>query len=238
MSCQEQLGLFWIRVDGCADLRSGSPQNGRYYEHSNRGLIVRWQRRTDTKWSRQSLLRLSRDYNQWYWGGRLPEALIVCARLFDESGEFYGMAAGRTLILIDPALHKNSADIRETLLHEMVHIAVGGGHGKRFLREIERLMREGAPISFRHVLRYARYTRRFNPGNVRDFAEREDDYREFLRPPRNLVPVPGGKTGIDECFCSKFCNVFKAERSSIFCAWALEDWFGLLASPWLGNLAP
>jgi hypothetical protein len=191
-----------------------------------------FERRCSKGWPRERLIQLFQNYNRCYWGGRLPQCTLECARLFDEGVEFYGLAARRRLILIDPVLHRNDTDIRETLLHEMVHVAVGGGHGTRFLYEIERLMREGAPISFRHTLRYARGTKRLNTRKrIGRLGEESDlravEYREFLRPPRDIVPLPNKRTRIGEYFCSDFCTVFKSERGSIFCHWALEEWMGL-----------
>ncbi len=225
----EQLILFSVGVDGCSDPRANSR-----HTRLNQEVIVRFQPQSLRGWPRERLTQLFQNYNRCYWGGRLPQCTVECARVSGEDVRYYGWTASRRLILIDPVFHENEADIRETLLHEMVHVAVGfgAGHGTRFLYEIERLMREGAPISFHHALRYARLANRLSARKRFDYLCEESDlrrveYREFLRPPRDVVPLPNKATRIRECFCSDFCTVFKSERSSIFCRWALEELMGL-----------
>jgi len=41
----------------------------------------------------------------------------------------------------------NDREIRSTLLHEMCHVAAGPHHNSRFFLEIERLLRQKAPIT-------------------------------------------------------------------------------------------
>lgn len=89
-----------------------------------------------------SLARLYEHYNRLYFAGRLPPVTI---RLFEEEdADFvearYDHASGTISFYVS---HR-TPDIRTTLLHEMVHVAVPEeGHGARFRAELQRIAEAG-----------------------------------------------------------------------------------------------
>jgi hypothetical protein len=97
-------------------------------------------------WTAKRLERLYAHYNKFYWNGALPRCIVVPLVL---PRRIPGMCDPfRKRIVIDVQAHKTRAEIYSTLLHEMAHIAVGrGGHGERFLCEVERLLERRAPVA-------------------------------------------------------------------------------------------
>ena len=96
---------------------------------------------------RKELQSLFMDYNQRYFGGRLPRYKVLLSNtdlqfFADLNGESGRCERRKRKIYINP--HKGDASV--TLLHEMVHAAVGMGHGKVFLDEVRRLAELGAPL--------------------------------------------------------------------------------------------
>jgi hypothetical protein len=76
------------------------------------------------------------EYNQRYFGGRLPRYKVL---LTNDHSRWEGR---KRKIYINP----ENEDISVILLHEMVHAAVGRGHGKIFRDEVRRLVELGAPL--------------------------------------------------------------------------------------------
>ncbi len=93
-------------------------------------------------------------YNKRYWNGELPQCSIKFATL----KKYQGLTKGFREIIIDPTWHFDDRGIRHTLLHEMVHVAAMDQpvHGLEFWREVEYILRKGAPIDL-----LAGYERRF-----------------------------------------------------------------------------
>jgi hypothetical protein len=85
---------------------------------------------------RKDAQSLFAEYNQRYFGGLLPryKALITNNQSRCERR--------KRRIYINP----QTGDVSVILLHEMVHAAVGLGHGKVWLDEIRRLADLGAPL--------------------------------------------------------------------------------------------
>ena len=76
------------------------------------------------------------EYNQRYFGGRLPPYKVLpttCVSRCEWS---------KRKIYISPS----KEDVSVILLHEMVHAAVGRGHGRVFRDELRRLVELGAPL--------------------------------------------------------------------------------------------
>lgn len=98
------------------------------------------------------LQRLFADYNDRYFGGRLPqETAVRWSRKVAEKcceGD-----CGFRGIRLNPQLRHDEEGLRQTLLHEMVHLLAEGepqnpltwtDHGTWFKRQMRRLERQGA----------------------------------------------------------------------------------------------
>jgi hypothetical protein len=106
---------------------------------------------------------LSKEYqeiNEGYFGGKLPATPVLweprlkvigpqVAQGFTEKG-LWGHRGGATLILLNPDISANPAEVRRTLCHEMIHEYLfsigdtGPKHGPAFQNELQRLLSEGA----------------------------------------------------------------------------------------------
>src|ERR1035437_2198605 len=84
----------------------------------------------------KNLQSLFTEYNQLYFGGRLPQYKVLLTK--DHSH----IERRKRKIYIN--LDKEDASV--PLLHEMVHAAAGLGHGRRWLNELRRLADLGAPL--------------------------------------------------------------------------------------------
>jgi hypothetical protein len=98
---------------------------------------------TRTKWTDKRLQRLFDHYNKTYWRGKLPQYPVRVRMLKHRLGTW---DPKNREILIDIYEHRNDRGIRATLLHEMIHITAGLGHGYKFWAQMEQLLRQGAPI--------------------------------------------------------------------------------------------
>jgi hypothetical protein len=91
-----------------------------------------------------------REYNKKYFKGKLPKVIIKYKKLNDN-------VAGRTFfgygedwpaqeIHLSKRLSYYEKCTVQTLLHEMIHISIGGKykHGSRFKKELKRLIKAGA----------------------------------------------------------------------------------------------
>lgn len=98
------------------------------------------------QWTERRLQRLFTLYNRRFWRGSLPIVQISISDLGDSYGRIEWK---RREIKIDIGLHTNDRQIRATLLHEMAHLATPrkAGHGSEFWCQIERLLRQKAPIT-------------------------------------------------------------------------------------------
>jgi len=97
-------------------------------------------------WTEERLERLFVQYNRRFWGGRLPKIHIRIRNL----GGFHGRIEWEHReILIDIDSHSTDREIRDTLLHELCHLATARkrGHGSAFWAEVEKLLRQKAPIT-------------------------------------------------------------------------------------------
>ena len=101
-------------------------------------------------WTEQRLTRLFAHYNRLYWRERLPRVRVRIAELEGLHGQW---VPENDEIRIDIASHLNDREVRATLLHEMAHVAEwprrkpNSNHGFTFWGEIERLLRQKAPIT-------------------------------------------------------------------------------------------
>jgi hypothetical protein len=98
------------------------------------------------RWTVERLQRLYLHYNKVYWRGKLPRCDI---RIENKNKMFSRGCCNpkKRIILIDIQAHRRARDVYETLLHEMVHVAVRrAGHGNKFLGVMEYLLRKGAPV--------------------------------------------------------------------------------------------
>ncbi len=92
----------------------------------------------------KNLQNLFAEYNQLYFGGRLPpyKALLT--------NDHSRCERRKRRIYVNP----ENEDVSVIILHEMVHAAVGPGHEKAFLDELARLVELGAPLQ-EELKRYA-----------------------------------------------------------------------------------
>lgn len=85
---------------------------------------------------RKDLQSLFTEYNQLYFGDRLPRYQVLLTNNTSHCER------RKRRIYINP--QTESANVH--LLHEMAHAAVGRGHGKVFCDELRRLVELGAPL--------------------------------------------------------------------------------------------
>jgi SprT-like family protein len=101
-----------------------------------------------TAWSKRRLNELFQEYNQKYCHGRLQGYTVSISNLRGTAVGFCDVRHRR--IQIDVAAHEHDDHIGHTLLHEMVHAAVGRRpglpHGYHFWEQMERILRQGAPM--------------------------------------------------------------------------------------------
>src|SRR5579864_3548090 len=98
-----------------------------------------------SEWTEQRLQRLYARYNCRFWAGRLRAVRVRISDLADCYGEW---DVEQQQIRIDIERHANNdREIRSTLLHEMAHVAAGPWHKSKFWLQIERLLRQRAPIT-------------------------------------------------------------------------------------------
>lgn len=100
------------------------------------------------------------EINEGHFGGRLPAIPVLweprlkmigpqVAEGFTEKG-LWGHRGESTLILLNPDISANPAEVTRTLCHEMIHEYVfsigdtGPKHGPAFQNELQRLLTEGA----------------------------------------------------------------------------------------------
>jgi hypothetical protein len=98
-------------------------------------------------WTEQRLVYLFVRYNRRFWRGRLPKVRVCAVALEGSLGEW---DTEEREIRID-VRHQSDREIRSTMLHEMAHLAAnataGHDHGSKFWAQIERLLRQKAPIT-------------------------------------------------------------------------------------------
>jgi len=93
-------------------------------------------------WKNERLQKLFTYYNKKYWNGRPPECSVV-NRDLKERECLALLVNRRKRILLDLTLQKSDLAIRETLLHEMCHLAATRdryAHGCAFFAQLERLL--------------------------------------------------------------------------------------------------
>jgi len=99
----------------------------------------------------RQLRALFKQFNEEYWGGRLPAYSIRVVARITSRGSFGPVGTwGRWLKkrgLIEILRGLSDEDATSTLLHEMAHAAVGSSHGMLWKRQMIRLRSAGAPLS-------------------------------------------------------------------------------------------
>ena len=120
-------------------MRCGAPcgrEGGR--AAGGRTLRIRIDAVIMSKWTEQRLQRLFARYNRRFWAGHVREVRVRISGLDGNYGEW---DVEQDEIRIDIARHgNNDRELRATLLHEMVHVVAGAGHGRKFWIQIERLI--------------------------------------------------------------------------------------------------
>jgi hypothetical protein len=84
-------------------------------------------------------------YNRLYFDGKLKVSAVRFARL-RVCGETTFFDNADPVIEIDRTLLGRGRFVRMILLHEMAHVELGPdvGHGRKFVRRLHRLVRQGA----------------------------------------------------------------------------------------------
>lgn len=99
-------------------------------------------------WTAERLQRLYDRYNRLYFRGRLSHYRITAAPLPEH---IMGLCEwSKRKLTIDLDKHTSDRELRGTVLHEMGHAAAEKGehgHGIHFFAEVEKLLRQGAPIT-------------------------------------------------------------------------------------------
>lgn len=97
--------------------------------------------------SDRQLIRWYREYNSKWFSAELPDEIdILYAPVEGCFADVTPCRAQEFILRIDPRFAHDSATVRMTLLHEMVHIKVQPyrWHGVRFQEEMQRLANAGA----------------------------------------------------------------------------------------------
>lgn len=110
------------------------------------GIMIAWGclMWTLTRWTQKRLVAQYQRYNQRYWDGKLEPYNIKIGTCRRCQGFVHH---GSLTITIDVADHVSDDDVRLTLLHEMVHVAVFDlpAHSFVFWQEVDRILGAGAP---------------------------------------------------------------------------------------------
>ena len=93
----------------------------------------------------RQLRTLFKQFNEEYWGGRLPAYSIRIVARMTSLGEWGRWLKKRRLIQILRGL--SDEDMISTLLHEMAHAATNGGHGMPWKKDMIRLRSARAPLA-------------------------------------------------------------------------------------------
>jgi hypothetical protein len=111
-------------------------------QHNGHTARTRMDDGTEPPWTEKRLQAQYQRYNRRYWNGELEPCEIVIGRLRHAHGQVGGFT-----ITIDVADHMYDDEVRATLLHEMVHVAVFDypPHGLTFWKEVNRILGQGAP---------------------------------------------------------------------------------------------
>jgi hypothetical protein len=92
----------------------------------------------------RQLRKLFQEFNQRYFGGRLPAYRIRVVDCISWLGAEGQCLKKRKLIQVQRAVPEGR--VASLLLHEMAHAATNGGHGMPWKREMIRLREAGAPL--------------------------------------------------------------------------------------------
>ena len=93
----------------------------------------------------KQLRALFKNFNEQYFGGRLPTYAIHVVERMTSIGESGRWNKKRRLIEIQRGLSDDEAT--SILLHEMAHAATNGGHDVPWKKEMIRLREAGAPLA-------------------------------------------------------------------------------------------
>ena len=96
--------------------------------------------------SGKDLNRWFDKFNEQYFNGRLKSWSVTIGD-HTEAPNVHGYCdrSTKTLFIGEVALFDRDI-AQSTLLHEMTHATAGGWHGQRFMRELNRVKQEGAPV--------------------------------------------------------------------------------------------
>ncbi len=99
---------------------------------------------SERPWTEKRLQAQYQRYKRKFWIADLEPYTVQNKPL----RHCYGLTSHRSqTIFIDVDRHADDDEVRETLLHEMVHVAVHDfpAHGLTFWREVDRILAMGAP---------------------------------------------------------------------------------------------
>jgi hypothetical protein len=104
-----------------------------------------WQSTGFSRMTSETLQCQFEDFNARYFGGKLPHYKVQLVGQITKLGESGSISMRKRVLRVSGFL--SDAEIISTLLHEMAHAAVMGGHTRKWFDEMERIRSEGAPIS-------------------------------------------------------------------------------------------
>jgi hypothetical protein len=94
----------------------------------------------------RKLRKLFAEFNEKYFGGRLP-AYAIRVGEFNIARFCLSGNCNRSKSVIEVSSRASADEPETTLLHQMAHAAAGAGHGMPWRREMIRLREAGAPLS-------------------------------------------------------------------------------------------
>jgi hypothetical protein len=162
------------------------------------------------KWPEKRLQRLFQRYNQKFWNGRLAGWMVQDS---PDIPSIYGYCSSSKTkrIYVRVEAHKSDRHVRATLIHEMAHAATYRGHGGRWLLEMQRLKRAGAPtIALDFLKMPSGKVRRRIVALFMEYAEAGLSWDEAMNELRDSIPFRRGTAEFLRT-CKKFFNLAKRE---------------------------
>jgi hypothetical protein len=108
------------------------------------------------RWTEARLQRLFRYYNTCYWQGRVPEYRVVPRHLRRGTLGLYQPKAKTILIDVQRirAHFRGGVDrrVKQTLIHEMAHVASNGDHAGRFFEQLIELALQSCQLAGDEIL--------------------------------------------------------------------------------------
>jgi hypothetical protein len=162
------------------------------------------------------------DFNARYWNGRLPKYRVRRRYLV---GIHARWLSKERLILIDRTL--DPYDVPRILLHEMCHVRVGAGHGRRFLGELKRIAELGEPLAAEEFRLMSDKEERPRPYPKPTYRAVQRAIAEVLTKP-DLTDVIRGGWRLWRPFLAECHFGLSARYFDRYCPWARNTYYQML----------